>query len=144
MCAVVVAAAIAGDSVGYEVGARYGDRLVSARVLRRRADRVEEARANLARRGGPAVFLARLVAFLRAVMPFLAGTSHMDYPKFLAYNAAGGLVWGVGTVMLGFLAGNSYAAAERAFGRAVALILAAVAVSGLVVWYIRRRRRDRR
>jgi membrane-associated protein len=68
----------------------------------------------------------------------------MDYPKFLAYNAAGGLVWGVGTVMLGFLAGNSYAAAERAFGRAVALILAAVAVSGLVVWHIRRRRRDHR
>jgi membrane protein DedA with SNARE-associated domain len=144
MCAVVVAAAIAGDSVGYEVGARYGDRLVSARVLRRRADRVEAARANLARRGGPAVFLGRFVAFLRAVMPFLAGTSHMDYPKFLAYNAAGGLVWGVGTVMLGFLAGNSYAAAERAFGRAVALILAAVAVSGLVVWRIRRRRRDHR
>jgi membrane-associated protein len=144
MCAVVVAAAIAGDSVGYEVGARYGDRLVSARVLRRRADRVEAARANLARRGGPAVFLGRFVAFLRAVMPFLAGTSHMDYPKFLAYNAAGGLVWGVGTVMLGFLAGNSYAAAERAFGRAVALILAAVAVSGLVVWRIRCRRRDHR
>ena len=94
MCIIVVLAAIVGDSVGYEIGARYGTRLLSLRVLRRRKDRIDAARATLARRGGPAVFGGRFVAFLRAVMPFLAGTSHMRYPRFLAYNAAGGLAWG--------------------------------------------------
>jgi membrane protein DedA with SNARE-associated domain len=142
ICAVVVLAAIVGDSVGYEIGARYGVRLLSLRVLRRRRPAVDAARATLARRGGIAVFLGRFVAFLRAVMPFLAGTAHMPYRRFLAYNAAGGLVWGVGSVLLGYLAGNSYAAIEKTFGRATALVVAAVVVIGLVVWSIRRRRRE--
>ena len=140
VCAIVVVAAILGDTVGYEIGARYGVRLLSVRVVRRRGPAVDAARAQLARRGGIAVFLGRFVAFLRAVTPFLAGTAHMPYRRFLAYNAAGGLVWGVGSVLLGYLAGNSYAAVEKTFGRATALA-AAVVVIGLVVWSIRRRRR---
>jgi membrane protein DedA with SNARE-associated domain len=141
MCAVVVLAAIVGDSVGYEIGARYGDRLLSLRILRRRKDRIDRAGTTLARHGGPAVFGSRFVAFLRAIMPFLAGSSHMSYPKFLAYNAAGGLVWGTGSVLLGYLAGNSYAAVEHAFGRASALVAAGLVVAGLVVWGVRRHRR---
>jgi membrane-associated protein len=140
LCAVVVAAAILGDTVGYEIGARFGPRLLSTRVLRDRRERIDAARRILARRGGPAVFLGRFVAFLRAVMPFLAGTAHMPYRRFLAYNAAGGLVWGVGSVLLGYLAGNSYTVIEKTFGRAAALVVAAVVVIALVVWSIRRRR----
>jgi len=143
VCAVVVVAAVVGDSVGYQIGARYGTRLLSLRVLRRRADRIDAARDTLARRGGPAVFLGRFVAFLRAVMPFLAGTAHMRYRQFLLYNAAGGLVWGVGSVLLGYLAGNSYAVIEKTFGRAAALIVAGLVVIALIVWSIRRRRRER-
>ncbi|MCW6007187.1 DedA family protein [Micromonospora sp. CPCC 205371] len=143
MCAVVVVAAVAGDSVGYAVGARYGTRLLSLRVLRRRADRIEAARARLAHRGGPAVFGGRFVAFLRAIMPSLAGISRMPYRRFLAYNVAGGLAWGIGTVLLGYLAGNSYAAVEKTFGRAAALAVAALLVFGLVAWRSRRRRRNR-
>jgi membrane protein DedA with SNARE-associated domain len=143
VCVVVVLAAIVGDSVGYEIGARYGTRLLSLRVLRRRQDRIDAARETLARRGGPAVFVGRYVAFLRAVMPFLSGVSHMPYWRFLAFNAAGGLIWGIGSVLLGYLAGNSYTAIERTFGRAVALVVAALVVIILVVWIIRRHRTQR-
>jgi membrane protein DedA with SNARE-associated domain len=142
ICGLVVAAAIIGDTVGYEIGARYGVRLLSLRVLRRRRPQIDAARAILARRGGLAVFLGRFVAFLRAVMPFLAGASHMRYRRFLAYNAAGGLAWGIGSVLLGYLAGNSYAAIEKAVGRDAALVVAALIVLGLIVWTIRRRRRE--
>jgi membrane protein DedA with SNARE-associated domain len=143
MCVIAVFAAIVGDSVGYEIGARYGTRLLSLRVLRRRGERIDAARATLARRGGPAVFGGRFVAFLRAVMPFLAGTSHMRYRRFLAYNAAGGLAWGLGSVLLGYLAGNSYTAIEKTFGRAVGLVAAALVVIGVIVWSVRRHRRER-
>lgn len=139
---VVVLAAIVGDTVGYEIGARYGVRLLNLRVLRSRRSRIDAARETLARRGGIAVFLGRFVAFLRAVMPFLAGTSHMRYRRFLAYNAAGGLVWGVGVVLLGYLAGNSYAAIEKTFGRVAAIVVAAIVVVALIVWRIRRRRAE--
>jgi membrane protein DedA with SNARE-associated domain len=143
VCAVVVVAAIAGDTVGYEIGARYGSRLLTTRLVRGHAHRIDAARDLLARRGGPAVFLGRFVAFFRAVMPFLAGTSQMHYRRFLAYNAAGGLVWGIGAVLLGFLAGNSYETIEKTFGRVAALVVAAVVVAALIAWSIRRRRRER-
>lgn len=143
MCVTVVLAAIVGDSVGYEAGARFGPRLLSVRALRRRKKRLDSARETLANRGGPAVFGARFVAFLRAVMPFLAGTSHMYFPRFLAYNAAGGLVWSIGSVLLGYLAGNSYTAVEHTFGPATALIMAALVVGGLIAWTVRHHRRQR-
>jgi membrane protein DedA with SNARE-associated domain len=143
ICAVVVAAAIVGDTVGYEIGARYGSRLLSTRLVRRHEHRIDAARATLARRGGPAVFIGRFVAFFRAVMPFLAGTSRMHYRRFLAYNAAGGLVWGIGAALLGYLAGNSYEAIEKTFGRVAAIVAAVLVVAALVAWSIRRRRRER-
>jgi membrane-associated protein len=144
MMVTVVAAAIVGDSIGYEVGRHFGPRLVASRMLRRRRDRLDRAREFLARRGGWAVFLGRFVAFFRAVMPALAGTAGMRYRRFLAFNAAGGIVWGTGVVLLGYLAGNSYAAVERSVGRGAALAAAAVVVVGIIVWRIRSHRADRR
>ncbi len=76
----------------------------------------------------------------RAVGPALAGAAEMRYPTFLLFNAAGGVVWGSGTVLLGYLAGNPYAAIEQTVGRDAALVVAAVAVVALVVWQIRRHR----
>lgn len=140
---VVIGAAILGDSVGYEVGRSFGPRLLSHRVLQRRADRLDAARRQLAERGGTAVFLGRFVAFLRATMPALAGMSGMRYLKFLTFNAAGGIVWGTAVVLLGYLAGNSYSRVEQTFGRVAALAVAAVVVVAIVVWRVRGRRRVR-
>ena len=140
MCAIVVAAAIIGDSVGYEIGRHYGTRLLAVRPLARHHARVSDAQQFLAVRGGAAVFLARFVAFFRAVMPALAGSAHMRYRTFLAYNAAGGLCWGIAFVLLGYFAGNSYARIEQAVGRDLALVVLAVAVAALLVWRVRRHR----
>ncbi|HEX6500688.1 MAG TPA: DedA family protein [Micromonosporaceae bacterium] len=144
MAAVVVLAAVVGDTVGYEVGARVGPKILNTRAIRRRGKRVDEARELLARRGGVAVFLGRFVAFFRAVMPALAGLSRMPYLKFLAYNAAGGLIWGVGCVLLGYLAGNSYQAIEKTVGRDAAIAVAAIVVLALVGWAVRRHVRANR
>ena len=140
--AVVVTAAIVGDSVGFEVGRHLGPRILGLRVLRRpqRQRRLTEAQELLARRGGSAVFLGRWVAFFRAVMPALAGTARMPYPKFLAFNAAGGIVWGVVVVMVGYIAGASYAKVEAVLGRDVAIVVAVLVVIGLVVWRVRAHR----
>ncbi|MDH6282930.1 DedA family protein [Prescottella agglutinans] len=140
MAAIVVVAAIVGDSVGYEVGKHVGPRMLERPIIAHRRARLDAAQNYLARRGGSAVFLGRFVAFLRAVMPALAGMSRMPYRRFLAYNAAGGLVWGIGFVLLGYLAGSSYAAVANTVGHTTALVVAAVAVVAVVVWRIRARR----
>jgi membrane-associated protein len=139
---VVVAAAIIGDSVGYEVGHRYGRRILQLPFLRKHSERLDAAQRMLARRGGWAVFLGRYVAFFRAVMPALAGTAHMPYRKFLSFNAAGGIVWGTGVVLLGYLAGDSYKHVEKVAGRGAAVTVAALVVVAVVVWRLRERRRE--
>jgi membrane-associated protein len=137
--AVVVGAAIVGDTVGYEVGRHAGPRVLELRMLRKRRRRLDDAREFLARRGGSAVFLGRWVAFLRAVMPALAGTARMPYRRFLAFNAAGGLAWGAAVVLLGYAAGASYARVEEFVGRDAAFVALALVIIALVVWRLRRR-----
>lgn len=144
MAAVVVAAAIAGDTVGYEIGKHVGPRLLDIRIMKRRRRGLAKAQAFLRRRGGSAVFLGRFVAFFRAVMPALAGASRMHYPRFLAFNAAGGLVWGAGFVLLGFFAGNSYEAVAKAAGQDITAVIVVLGIVGLIVWHLRRSRRARR
>lgn len=143
MIVVVVVAAIVGDSVGYEVGRLYGDRVLRLRLLQKRAAALEKASAYLRAKGGRAVFLGRFTAFLRAVMPGLAGTAKMHYPRFLAFNAAGGVVWGTGYVLLGYLAGASYQRIEKYAGRASTAVVVVV-VLALAANALRLRRKERR
>ena len=138
--AVVVLAAIVGDTVGYEVGRHLGPRLLELGLLQKRRGRLDDARDFLARRGGSAVFLGRWVAFFRAVMPALAGTARMPYRRFLVFNAAGGLAWGATVVLLGYAVGASYGRVEKVLGRDTAFLVLALVVLAVVVWHIRRSR----
>ncbi len=139
---VVIAAAIVGDSVGYEVGKHLGPRILGSSLFDKRREGLGRAQDFLRERGGWAVFLGRWTAFFRAVMPALAGTSKMHYPRFLAFNAAGGILWGAVVVAIGYLAGASYAKVEGTFGRYAAIAVVALVVVALVVWRVREHRRE--
>ena len=91
---VVVLCAIVGDSVGYAVGDRWGRKLLNLGPLRKRQKGIDMALDQLSRRGATAVFVARFSAFLRAVVPGLAGMSSMPYRIFLPANAIGGILLG--------------------------------------------------
>ncbi|HET9655835.1 MAG TPA: DedA family protein [Kineosporiaceae bacterium] len=138
----VVVAAVIGDSVGYEVGKHYGERVLAWRKLDKHRHRLDGARGYLRQRGAYAVFLGRWTAFLRAVMPGLAGLSRMPYSRFLLFNAIGGLVWGVTFCLVGYLAGNSYHEVEKRIGAAGAGMTGVVVVAALLAWHFRRRRTE--
>jgi membrane protein DedA with SNARE-associated domain len=140
---VVVVCAVVGDTVGYEVGRHLGQRVLAWSKLDPYRERLDGAQRFLARRGGGAVFFGRFIAFFRAVMPALAGTSRMHYPKFLFWNASGGILWGTGVVLLGYLAGESYAKVEKTLGRGTALAALVVVVLGYLAWHLHRRRTER-
>jgi len=142
--ATVAVAAVVGDSVGYEIGRHFGPRILGLRVLESRRPQLDRAQDLLARRGGPAVFLGRWVAFFRAVMPALAGSARMRYPVFLAFNAAGGITWAAVTVGVGYLAGASYARVEKLVGRGSALVVAVVVLTAIIIWRVRRHRSESR
>jgi membrane-associated protein len=140
LCVLVFVAAVVGDTVGYQVGRLLGPHVIGWRRLDRFRARLDAAQRMLRERGGPAVFLARFTAFLRAAMPGLAGLSRMRYRRFLAFNAAGGLIWGVGFCLIGYLAGASYERVASLVGRGAAIAMAVLVLLALAVWLLRRRR----
>jgi membrane-associated protein len=135
---VVIASAIVGDSVGFEVGRKLGPRLLSrAPVLRNHTDRLETAQAYLRRRGGRAVVAGRFTAFLRAVMPALAGASRMEYRRFLAFNALGGVMWGTACVLLGYFAAHSINRVTHYLGLTSAAIVVLIVIGLMWAWHRR-------
>jgi membrane-associated protein len=144
LCALVFVAAVVGDSVGFEVGKRFGPRVIALGMFRKHQDRLARAQTTLRERGGPAVLAGRFTAFLRAVMPGLAGLSRMPYGVFLFWNAIGGFFWGIGFALVGYFAGASYEKVAATIGRGSAIVLALIVVALLVTWHLRRRRRDDR
>jgi membrane-associated protein len=139
MILIVIAAAVLGDTVGYEVGRRYGRRILQLPVFAKHEEALEIGWRRLRERGGKAVFLGRFTAFLRAAMPGLAGTAGMPYRTIIKRNAAGGIIWGGGFTLLGFAAGASYTKIEGYAGRAGQVVLVLVVVL-VVIWYVRHRR----
>ncbi len=137
---IVVAAAIAGPFVGYEIGRRMGDRLFSVRALSRVRGGTERARTILGNRGGAAVFLGRFVVVVRAIMPAAAGAAPVRYRTFVLYNVLGGVIWGAGYCVLGYVAGSAYADVERRVGAGLAIAIGAVVIIGVAVWAYRRHR----
>jgi membrane-associated protein len=139
MASVVVAAAIVGDSVGYEVGRRFGHRILAMKIFEKHQSAIDTGKERLLKLGGRAVFLGRFTAFLRAVMPGMAGTVGLPYRKFLIWNAAGGLVWGAGFTFLGYLAGAGYTKLEQ-YASVMSWTVLGLVVAVVAVWIIRRRR----
>ena len=143
MIVVAVVCAVAGDSVGYEFGKRFGPALRRSRLGRWVGERRWAAvDAFIHKHGGKAILLGRLTAVLRALMPSMAGMTGMRYRTFLVWNAAGGLLWGTGCVLLGY----AFASALDVVGRTLTwapLALLGLAVAVYALLHLRRRRRER-
>jgi membrane-associated protein len=139
----VVLAACIGPFVGYEIGRRMGERVFASRALRRVPGGVQRVQDVLRDRGAVAVLLGRFIAVIRALMPAAAGAAHVRYRTFVVYNIVGGIVWGVGYSLLGYLAGSAYAVVERRVGTGLAIAIGVVVVILVAAWAYRRHRRAR-
>lgn len=114
LTAIVVAAAIAGDSVGYWFGARFGPKLFARADARYfKQEYVERTERFYEKYGGRAVVLARFVPIVRTLAPVLAGMGSMKYSTFFSYNALGGCLWGIGMTSLGYFLGSIIPDSER-------------------------------
>jgi membrane protein DedA with SNARE-associated domain len=138
------AGAIVGDSIGYLAGRRWGERMftVLARRFPRHASpaRLAYTEHVFARYGGWAVFFGRFVALLRIFAGPMAGALRMPYPRFLAANALGGLVWAGGTTMAIYTLGTR---AEDWLKESSWIGLALAVGAGVAVSTIFRRRLER-
>lgn len=89
------AGAIIGDNIGYVIGRVGGTRLLEryGKYVRIDERRMRIGRYIFMKHGGKVVFFGRFVSVLRTYAAFLAGTNLMHWRRFLAFNAAGGIIW---------------------------------------------------
>ena len=140
--AVAAAGAIIGDNIGYWLGREGGRRLLYRyAILTRFAERVlPPAERFFTRHGGKAVFLARFFGGVRVTGAWMAGISRMPWWRFLAWNAAGGIVWAVGVGLVAFYAGKAAADALARYGVYGAIAAGVALVIAIGVLHVWRRR----
>jgi len=136
--AAAAAGAIIGDNLGFWVGREGGFRLVRryGPVVHLDERKIKLGQYLFLRHGGKVVFFGRFVAVLRAWAAFLAGTGRMPWPRFLVFNAAGGIVWAILYGLGGYALGNNIHRITGPVGIAL-VVLAAVIIVGFFI-YLRR------
>lgn len=135
-------AAVAGVSVGYAFGYRFGRTLFQREdsLIFRKRDLLR-AEEFYARHGGKAIVLARFVPIVRTLAPIVAGVGRMDYRRFLLFNVIGALLWAVGITLAGYFLGSMIPDVDRYLLPIIASIIA-VSVLPVAVHTVREYRHD--
>ncbi|NDJ89340.1 DedA family protein [Mycolicibacter kumamotonensis] len=103
----VALVAILGDQTGYFIGRRLGPALFKKEDSRFfKKHYVTDSHAFFEKYGPVAIILARFVPFARTFVPAIAGVSYMRYPVYLAFDIVGGILWGAGMTLTGYLLGT--------------------------------------
>lgn len=105
--AVLVAAAILGDTANYHIGRSVGPKAFSrdeARFFKK--DNLVAAEAFYVKWGGVAIILGRFMPIIRTFVPFAAGIARMRYPRFLSFNVIGAILWVSSITLCGYFFGN--------------------------------------
>jgi membrane-associated protein len=104
--AVMVVAAILGDTVNYSIG-RFAGQFLARRFPRIiRPEYLEKTHRFFETYGGKTVILARFVPIVRTFAPFVAGMGAMDYRRFMSFNVVGGVAWVVLILPAGWFLGQ--------------------------------------
>jgi undecaprenyl-diphosphatase len=135
LIAVVWFAAVAGDVTSFYMGHRLGREFLVKHgpKFQITEERLETVEKFFDKHGGKAILIGRFVGLVRAIAPFLAGSSRMKLKRFLPYDIIGAGLWATTFVMLGYVFWQSFSTvanyAEKgalAFGSLIALIVGIV------------------
>ncbi|WP_375400652.1 DedA family protein [uncultured Amnibacterium sp.] len=125
----VIAGSLAGESVGYLIGAWFGPRLRTGRLGRRIGER-QWLRAEhwVQRRGGVAILISRFLPVLHALVPVTTGMSEYPYRRFLAWTTPACVAWALLYVSVGTAAGRSFRELSGTLHFAGWIVLAVIVV----------------
>lgn len=117
-------AAVAGDSVGYFFGHKFGKRLFHKKdSFFFHKDNLMRAEKFYEEHGKKTIILARFMPIIRTFAPIVAGIGSMHYRTFVAYNLIGGFVWSVGLTTAGYFLGKSIPDVDKYLLPIIALII---------------------
>lgn len=133
--AAAAAGAILGDNIGFFIGREGGYRLLRryGRYIRLDERKLKLGQYLFKKHGGKVVFFGRFVAVLRALAAFLAGTNRMPWPRFLVFNALGGIIWATIYGLGGYYLGKNIQRFTGPVGT-VLIILAIIAFIAFIIF----------
>lgn len=107
LVAILLAAAILGDTVNYTIGRKFGMKLFAnpdSKIFRR--SYLERTHNFYEKHGGKTIIIARFVPIVRTFAPFVAGVGSMSYGHFLLFNVIGAALWVGLLTYAGYLVGS--------------------------------------
>ena len=124
-------AAFSGDSVSFALGSRLGRGFLvrHGEKVRINEERLRQVEDYFARHGGKTIVIGRFIGLVRALAPFIAGTSGMRYRAFAPYSILGTGLWSATFVLIGYFASQSLEQVTEIVGRSLISF-------GIAVWVI--------
>lgn len=118
------AAAIVGDSVGYNIGVRAGPRLFSREnSLFFNKSHLLTTKDFYDRHGPFTIVIARFVPIIRTFAPVVAGIGTMEYKRFISYNVVGGIGWVLSMVFGGYFLGQIVPNIDKNIDKVIAVVI---------------------
>lgn len=122
--ALLITAAIVGDSVGYFIGYHAGPRIFNKEdSFFFHKKHLEKTHHFFERYGGKTIILARFVPIIRTFAPTVAGVGRMSYKKFLSFNVIGGILWVFSMLSIGYFLGATIPDIEKHLHIVIAVVI---------------------
>src|ERR671916_1484246 len=141
----VWACAVLGDTTSFYIGRRLGRRFLEKHgpKLKITEERLQQVERYFERHGGKTILIGRFIGLVRALAPFIAGSSGLPYRRFIPYSVVGTGLWATVFCVLGYVFWRSFDQVAKLAGQAVFGFGVTVAVIFGVVYAYRRRRKIR-
>lgn len=107
--ALLLIAAILGDSCNYLIGRRFGTKIQQTRIFGKRIIKPEQlahTHGFFEKYGASAIVIARFVPVVRTLAPFIGGIAAMNYSAFFKFNVVGAILWVVSLCLAGYYLGS--------------------------------------
>lgn len=109
MIAILLIAAVSGDSLNYAIGKRFGMQMTKFKLFGKQVikdEQIQKTHAFYEKYGSKTIVIARFVPIVRTLAPFVGGIGRMHYGTFITYNVIGAVLWVVGITLAGYFLGN--------------------------------------
>ena len=139
---------VLGDSASFLLGHRLGRAFLVKHgpKVRINAETLEKVESYFDRHGGKTVLIGRFIGLVRAIAPFIAGSSGMRYRQFLPFSILGTGLWATTFSLLGFFFYRSFERVANIAGQVTLVFgtLVAIIVAGVYAYRRLRKEEDRR
>lgn len=106
MLFILMAAAILGNSVNYQLGKYFGIKVFKENNKILKLKYYHQSHEYFEKHGAKAIIFSRFLPIIRTIAPFVAGAARMSFGKFTYYNILGGIAWIASLLFAGYLLGK--------------------------------------